>query len=165
MNRALFRTNTYLRVKRVCYKSCNSIDSLHCRQPNKLCVVLTRRNRRYTTQPKTWEPTIRNPYRGLVIWSIPELLEIQVTLFRDQRNEEYEDKDWTLAIEDMSNNGRRRRVAFASLNISKYADGGNTIPIEHEIVKLPLHLSSKKVTEAHITFTLTAQFLKEGKAT
>ncbi|XP_054154387.1 EH domain-binding protein 1-like isoform X2 [Oppia nitens] len=135
-------------------------------QPNKLCIVLTRRNRRYSTHPKTWEPTLRNPYRGLVIWSIPELLEVEVTLFRDQRSSEYEIKEWILAIEDVAPNGRRRKVAFAPLELSKYVDGVNTVPTEHQVIKLPLReCSVRKVTESHTTFTITSQFIREGKAT
>lgn len=49
----------------------------------------------------TWNPTIQNPYCGQVIWTVPENVEIQVTLFRDSRHAEYEDKDWTFVIEDV----------------------------------------------------------------
>ena len=48
-----------------------------------------------------WEPTIENPHRGMVIWPVPENIEITVTLFRDPRHEEFEDKDWTFVIEDV----------------------------------------------------------------
>ena len=135
-------------------------------QPNKLSVVLTRRNRRYSTHPKAWEPSIRNPYRGLVIWSVPELLELEVTLFRDQRNSEYETKEWIIAIEDVSANGRRRRVAVAPIDLSMCVDGVNTVPTEYQIHRLPLReCSVRKVVESHISITLTSQFLREGKAT
>lgn len=130
-----------------------------------MSVVLTRRNRRYATQPKSWEPTIRNPYRGLIVWPTPELLEFQVTLFRDRRSQIHEDKDWLIVIEDVGNNGKRRQVASATINMSKYAEGDITVPVEYEIVKLPLISGSKKVKQAHITLTLTCQFIREGKAT
>ncbi|CAG2100891.1 unnamed protein product [Medioppia subpectinata] len=135
-------------------------------QPNRLCVVLTRRNRRYSSHPKAWEPTLRNPYRGLVVWSVAELLEVEVTLFRDQRSLEYEPKEWVIAVEDVAANGRRRKVAFATIDFSEYVDGVNSVPTEHEIHKMPLReCSVRKVTESHITLTLTSQFIREGKAT
>ena len=135
-------------------------------QPNKLSLLLTRRNRRYSTQAKAWEPSIRNPYRGLVIWSLPELLELEVTLFRDQRSLEYETKEWVIAVEEVLSGGRRRRVASAGLDLSKYVDRDNTVPIEHQINKLPLRqCSTRRVTESHLSMTLTSQFLREGKAT
>lgn len=135
------------------------------RQPNKLSLVLTRRSRRFATTEKSWEPTIRNPYRGLVVWSKPEPLELTVTLFRDQRDQHFDDKDYVLNVEDVSVLGRRRRVATATINFSNYADGQSTLPTRHEITKLRLHTSSKKLVEAHVTFSLTCQFLKEGSAT
>ena len=53
-------------------------------------------------QPHAWEPSIQNPYRGMVIWTVPENVESLVTLFRDPRVTEYEDKEWTFVIEDVS---------------------------------------------------------------
>lgn len=61
-------------------------------QPNKLCVVWTRRSRRKTTELLSWQPTIQNPYRGLVVWPVPENIDITVTLFQDPKATEYEDK-------------------------------------------------------------------------
>lgn len=33
-------------------------------------------------QPHTWQPGITNPHRGLVLWQLPENLDITVTLFK-----------------------------------------------------------------------------------
>lgn len=101
----------------------------------------------------------------MIVWPTPELLEFQVTLFRDRRSQIHEDKDWLIVIEDVGNNGKRRQVASATVNMSKYAEGDITVPVEYEIVKLPLISGSKKVKQAHITLTLTCQFIREGKAT
>lgn len=49
-----------------------------------------------------WEPTIKNPYLGVVSWTVPENVEIEVTLFRDNKHAPYEDKDWHFVIEDVS---------------------------------------------------------------
>lgn len=130
-----------------------------------MSVVLTRRSRRYQTVPKAWEPTIRNPYRGLVICSTSDILEFNVTLFRDQREERFDTKEYQIIIEDISISGQRRRVASVGFNFGNYGDAQSTVPTRHEISKLRLQTPSKKVDEAHITFTLTCQFLKEGSAT
>lgn len=65
-------------------------------QPNKLCVVWTRRSRRKTTELLSWQPTIQNPYRGLVVWPVPENVDITVTLFQDPKATDYEDKVRTI---------------------------------------------------------------------
>lgn len=112
-----------------------------------------------------WEPTIRNPYRGLVVWSLPEILDVDVTLYRSMRASNYEDKEWTLAIEEISPLGRPRRIATANINISNYVDEQFGVPSRHEIFKLSLNLTSKKVKEVFVTLVISTQFLKEGKAT
>ncbi|GAA6110861.1 EH domain-binding protein 1-like, partial [Tachysurus ichikawai] len=50
----------------------------------------------------SWQPGIKNPYRGVVVWPVPENVEITVTLFKDPHAEEFEDKDWTFVIENVS---------------------------------------------------------------
>ncbi|EMP32938.1 EH domain-binding protein 1 [Chelonia mydas] len=32
----------------------------------------------------SWQPGIKNPYRGVVVWPVPENIEITVTLFKSQ---------------------------------------------------------------------------------
>lgn len=45
---------------------------------------------------------MRNPLKGLVIWPFPENKQLSITLFKDPRSNEHEDKEWTFAIEDVS---------------------------------------------------------------
>ena len=52
-------------------------------------------------QAQKWAPSLGDPYRGLVIWPVPENIEATVTLFRDHRHDEYEDKEWTFVVEDV----------------------------------------------------------------
>lgn len=33
-------------------------------------------------QPHSWQPGIQNPYRGTVVWMVPENVDISVTLYR-----------------------------------------------------------------------------------
>ncbi|XP_013379087.1 EH domain-binding protein 1-like isoform X2 [Lingula anatina] len=130
-------------------------------QPNKLLVVWTRRSRRKATEAHQWEPTIRNPYLGSVVWSVPENVEIQVTLFRDNKQVEFEDKDWTFVIEDQDKKGRRRVLASKNVNMREFA---SQIPTQTEL-KLKLKPASKKVVSATLQLTVSCVFLREGKAT
>lgn len=52
-------------------------------------------------QSLKWEQSVNDANRGLVIWAVPENIEITVTLFRDPRDTDYEDKEWTFVIEDV----------------------------------------------------------------
>ncbi|KAI8487632.1 EH domain binding protein 1 [Branchiostoma belcheri] len=109
----------------------------------------------------TWQPGIKNPYRGAVVWPVPENVEITVTLFQDPNNPEYDDKEWTFVIEDESRTGKRRKLATANINMREYA---SAIPTQQEL-KLKLRPLTKKVVSATLHFTLSCVFLREGKAT
>lgn len=71
------------------------------RKPNKLSVVWTRRSRRVTSEPLDWEPNLSDPLKGIISWAVPDNHTISVTLFKDPRTHELEDKDWTFVIEDV----------------------------------------------------------------
>lgn len=43
-----------------------------------------------------------NPLDGHVVWPVPDNHSISVTLFKDPRTHEMEDKDWTFVLEDVS---------------------------------------------------------------
>ena len=108
---------------------------------------------------------MRNPYRGLVVWVLPQLIEFHVTLFHDEHSEIYQDKEWSILIEDVAVNGKQKQVASASINISKYADGLIDGLVQHEIVKFPLNCLIKNVKQAYLTLTLTCQFINSGNET
>ncbi|XP_051934114.1 EH domain-binding protein 1-like protein 1 isoform X15 [Hippocampus zosterae] len=129
-------------------------------QPDKLRVVWIRRSRRHSTKLHSWQPGIQNPYRGLVLWQVPESLDITVTLFKEPTAEEFEDKDWTFVIENETK-GRKKVLASADINMKKYA---SITPAQYDLT-LKLKPLSVKVKEATLKLNLSCIFLKEGKAT
>ncbi|KAI5736836.1 hypothetical protein M8J76_007648 [Diaphorina citri] len=129
--------------------------------PSKLSIVWTRRSRRVVTEPMLWEPTMTDPLRGVVVWAVPENKTISVTLFKDPRNHELEDKEWTFIIEDISSGGKRRPLATAVLNMNKYASVDST---QHQM-NLEFKPCTKKIVSATLDLTLSCVFLREGKAT
>ncbi|KAM6081674.1 EH domain-binding protein 1 isoform 7-T7 [Chlamydotis macqueenii] len=130
-------------------------------QPDKLVVVWTRRSRRKSSKAHSWQPGIKNPYRGVVVWPVPENVEITVTLFKDPHAEEFEDKEWTFVIENESPSGRRKALATSNINMKQYA---SPMPTQTD-VKLKFKPLSKKVVSATLQFSLSCIFLREGKAT
>ncbi|RMC07828.1 hypothetical protein DUI87_15297 [Hirundo rustica rustica] len=153
------------------------------RQPDKLVVVWTRRSRRKSSKAHSWQPGIKNPYRGVVVWPVPENVEITVTLFKDPHAEEFEDKEWMFVIENEfylelasllevakklnsaltfeSPSGRRKALATSSINMKQYA---SPMPTQTD-VRLKFKPLSKKVVSATLQFSLSCIFLREGKAT
>ncbi|XP_011162469.1 EH domain-binding protein 1 isoform X5 [Solenopsis invicta] len=130
-------------------------------KPNKLSVVWTRRSRRVSSDPLDWEPCLSDPLKGIISWAVPDNHTVSVTLFKDPRTHELEDKDWTFVIEDVSSTGKRRHVAAANINMKKYA----TLESSQQQLKLDLKPTSKKIVSATLECTLSCVFLREGKAT
>ncbi|KAH8299705.1 hypothetical protein KR044_005001 [Drosophila immigrans] len=130
-------------------------------RPSNLSVVWTRRSRRVASSPLPWEPDMMNPLVGNISWSVPDNHSISVTLFKDPRTHELEDKDWTFVIEDISLLGKKRVLANANINMRKYAS------IESTQQSFPLTLKpvSRKITSAVLDLTISCVFLREGKAT
>ncbi|XP_022906817.1 EH domain-binding protein 1 isoform X2 [Onthophagus taurus] len=130
-------------------------------EPHKLSLVWARRSRRVVSQPMKWEPTLETPYKALVVWSLPENKQVDVTLFRDPRTRVLEDKDWSFIIEDVSPTGKRRPLAVSHLNMGTYASGDAK---QHKL-QLPFKPMTKKIVSAKLDCTLSCVLLKEGKAT
>lgn len=83
-------------------KNINFLQCYYLRTPNNLIVILSRKSRCLVSEALPWEPTMRDPLRGIVIWPVPENKQLSVTLFKDPRNNDHEDKEWTFTIEDVS---------------------------------------------------------------
>ncbi|XP_037292635.1 EH domain-binding protein 1 isoform X2 [Manduca sexta] len=130
-------------------------------KPNKLSVVWTRRSRRVVTDPLEWEPSLKDPLKGSVIYPVPENRTVAVTLFKDSRTNELEDKDWTFVLEDVSVTGKRRRLALCCINMRKYA----SLEPSQRGLTLTLEPVSHKIAAATLTLTLHCVLLREGQAT
>lgn len=96
-----------------------------------------------------------------MFWPVPDNKAITVTLFKDPRTHEMEDKDWTFVLEDASPMGKKRALASASINMRKYA----SIESTQQTFTLQLRPITKKITSAEIELTISCVFLREGKAT
>ncbi|KAL2805862.1 EH domain-binding protein 1-like protein 1 isoform 1 [Daubentonia madagascariensis] len=129
-------------------------------QPDKLVVVWTRRNRRICSKAHSWQPGIQNPYRGTVVWLVPENVDISVTLYRDPHVDQYEAKEWTFIIENESK-GQRKVLATAEVDLARHAG-----PVPAQVpLRLRLKPKSVKVVHAELSLTLSGVLLREGRAT
>ncbi|XP_040826646.1 EH domain-binding protein 1-like protein 1 isoform X2 [Ochotona curzoniae] len=129
-------------------------------QPDKLVVVWTRRNRRICSKPHSWQPGIQNPYRGTVVWMVPENVDVSVTLYRDPHVDQYEAKEWTFVIENESK-GQRKVLATAEVDLARHAG-----PVPAQVpLRLRLKPKSVKVVQAELSLTLSGVLLREGRAT
>ncbi|XP_045710855.1 EH domain-binding protein 1-like protein 1 isoform X12 [Phyllostomus hastatus] len=129
-------------------------------QPDKLTVVWTRRNRRICSKAHSWQPGIQNPYRGTVVWMVPENVDISVTLYRDPHVDQYEAKEWTFVIENESK-GQRKVLASAEVDLARHA---GPVPVQVPL-RLRMKAKSVKVVHAELSLTLSGVLVREGRAT
>ncbi|KAJ4930184.1 hypothetical protein JOQ06_019190 [Pogonophryne albipinna] len=108
----------------------------------------------------SWQPGIKNPYRGMVVWPVPENVDISVTLFKEVNADEFEDKEWTFVIEGESK-GHRKVLASADINLKRFA---SPTPTQTDLT-LKLKPLSVKVVDATLKLSLSCVFVREGKAT
>ncbi|XP_069594450.1 uro-adherence factor A-like [Ranitomeya imitator] len=129
-------------------------------QPDKIVIVWTRRNRRVCSKAHSWQPGIKDPFRGSAVWAVPENVDITATLYRDPHSDHFEEKEWTFQVEGESR-GHKKLLAVAPIDLRKFA-AINSAPRE---VRLPLTPRSVKVVSAALTVSITCTLLREGKAT
>ncbi|XP_056383442.1 EH domain-binding protein 1-like isoform X2 [Hyla sarda] len=129
-------------------------------QPDKIVVVWTRRNRRVCSKAHSWQPGIKDPFRGSVVWAVPENVDITATLYRDPHSDHFEEKEWTFQVEGESR-GHKKLLAVAPIDLRKFA-AINSAPRE---LRLTLTPRSVKVVAATLTVSITCTLLREGKAT
>lgn len=130
-------------------------------KPNKLSIVWTRRSRRVISEALDWEPSLKDPLKGSVIWPMPDNHTVAVTLFKDPRTNELEDKDWTFVLEDVSPRGKRRRLAACALNMRQHA----SVEATQRSLTLVLAPTTSKITSASLRLTISCVLLREGRAT
>jgi N-terminal C2 in EEIG1 and EHBP1 proteins len=102
-----------------------------------------------------------DPLVSNLSWPVPDNHSITVTLFKDPRTHELEDKDWTFVLEDLSPMGKKRALAMTSINMRKYA----SIESTQQTFSITLRPVTKKIISAEIELTISCVFLREGKAT
>ncbi|NXB89408.1 EH1L1 protein, partial [Vidua chalybeata] len=74
--------------------------------PDRVTVVWSRRQRRVCSKPRRWQPGIQNPQRGMVVWVVPETLEVVVTLYRVRpQAAAFDDKTWNFLVVNVRGGG------------------------------------------------------------
>jgi hypothetical protein len=91
-------------------------------------------------------------------------IEMTVTLFRDSENR-YEEKFYSISIEENCVKGRPRSIASGKLDVSLFANCDSTLPCTRQVTDLPLQPLTTRVKNGCVSLTVTCQFIKEGNAT
>jgi hypothetical protein len=141
------------------------IDSNSKWQPDKVCVTLSHRERKISSKFGQWEPGLADVYKGAVLWEkTSDLVEFDVTLYRGINDGgEFEPKEWILMIESEDSHSKRRLLATGKMNVEMYA---SMDPLQEQVVEdFKLKIVSNKIKSIKLDFSISSEFIKDGKAT
>lgn len=83
-------------------------------------------------------------------------------MYKDPNKTDYDDKEWTLIVEEVTKKGKYRALAALGLNLCFFV---NDTPDAKTELKLKLRPLQKGVELCTLSLVLTSHLLKQGKAT
>lgn len=88
-----------------------------------------------SSKERKWEQSYSDPAKCVIIWpeQMSENVDIFTTLYRAPDDDQYEDKEWTIVVEEVTAKGKRKALAAVPLNVRLF------------ILDLPEHKSELKL--------------------
>lgn len=129
--------------------------------PSNISIKWSRGQRDVCSSSPKWESVSEDDSvtEGKAIFDPPCESELIITLYRNQKDVQYEEKIYKYSVEDIDVDRKKRLMGVFELNISEYASMGNTTS---EIV-MQCSTASKKVFSLKVFVTLDVEFIKSGK--
>uniref|UniRef100_A0AC34QJU4 EH domain-binding protein 1 n=1 Tax=Panagrolaimus sp. JU765 TaxID=591449 RepID=A0AC34QJU4_9BILA len=137
------------------------IETDVAKKPDKILVACMHRRRRYECEPRTVEKSFSNQSKSLLVWPglATDALELETTLYKDANKEQYDNKEWTLIVEEISPKGKQRAIAAIALNLCFFVNESPDVKTE---LKLKLRPLQKYVKNCTLSLVLTSTLLKHG---
>uniref|UniRef100_A0A915CBL9 EH domain-binding protein 1 n=1 Tax=Parascaris univalens TaxID=6257 RepID=A0A915CBL9_PARUN len=129
-------------------------------KPNAIMLACMHRRRRVEGKKRKWEGSFADPCRGLIVWptQTPDPLYVQTTLYGDTTTREYDDKEWTLVVEECTAKGKRRTIAAVNLNMRLFVQ---STPGTSSEVKLKMRTLWTEATHCSIQVLITSTLIGE----
>lgn len=113
---------------------------------------------------RQWEGSFADPCRGLIVWpaQTPDPLQVETTLYGDAVTREYEDKEWTIVIEEVASKGKRRAIAAVNLNMRLFIQSSPDIASELKLKLRPLRSEIAQCSMQILICSLLISDLEDG---
>ncbi|KAL9968071.1 hypothetical protein ACROYT_G026398 [Oculina patagonica] len=110
--------------------------------------------------PVRWQSGIKNPSRGIHVWPEPDPVKTKLTLVKNSGKKllQYQEKPWTILVQNLSASGRRKIIATGHLDIADYI---TEEPSTHDIT-VTLRAATKNVVTGSLEFSLSSVLLENG---
>ncbi|CAB3396645.1 unnamed protein product [Caenorhabditis bovis] len=128
--------------------------------PEMLVVSFMHRRRRIASKERKWEPSFSNNSKCVLMWpdQMAENVEIVTTLYRSPGDDQYEDKEWTIVVEEITAKGKRKAIAAVPLNVRLFI---LDLPEHKSELKLKLRPLTPHLQQASIVILLGSTMIKE----
>ncbi|CAI4223632.1 unnamed protein product [Auanema sp. JU1783] len=129
--------------------------------PETVLVSFMHRRRKITSRERQWEASLSKPEQSVIIWpeQAPEHVDILTTLYKSASEDAFDDKEWTIVVEEINKKGKRRPIAAVSLNIRLFVMES---PDQRTQLKLKLRPLCVHLTYCSLEIVLSSNLVKEG---
>ncbi|KAI6186901.1 EH domain-binding protein 1 [Aphelenchoides besseyi] len=131
-------------------------------RPERIVIACMHRKRRYEITPRRLEWSLESYTRAMIAWpdECADPLLMTTTLFRDQDHDQYDDKDWTLVVEEVTAKGKHRPLAAISINVRLFI---TDLPGTRMEAKFKLRPLRKEVQLCTLQLDISSKLLREGE--
>uniref|UniRef100_A0A0N5AX36 Calponin-homology (CH) domain-containing protein n=1 Tax=Syphacia muris TaxID=451379 RepID=A0A0N5AX36_9BILA len=109
-------------------------------EPESVVLVCMHRRRRIESKQRKWEGNFADPHRSLMVWpaTASDPLRIETTLYGDTATGEFDDKDWTVVVEEITHKHKRHPIAAINLNMRLFIQNSSETKAELKLKLRPL---------------------------
>ncbi|KHJ84483.1 hypothetical protein OESDEN_15802, partial [Oesophagostomum dentatum] len=117
--------------------------------------------RKISSKERKWEDSFSNPDQTVIMWpeQAPDHIDILTTLYKSQHDDQYDDKEWTIVVEEVTSKGRRKPIAAVPLNMRLFI---MEHPDQKSELKLKLRPLTSQLKQCNLVLLLSSHLLKEG---
>ncbi|CAD6199533.1 unnamed protein product [Caenorhabditis auriculariae] len=132
-------------------------------KPETIVVSFLHRRRKISSKERKWEQSFSNSSQCVIVW--PEIaadtLDVVTTLYKTSNDDQFDDKEWTIVVEEVNAKGKRKAIAAVPLNVRLFI---LDLPEHHSELKLKLRPLNPHLKQCSLVILLASQMLKEGLA-
>ncbi|EYC39334.1 hypothetical protein Y032_0662g1292 [Ancylostoma ceylanicum] len=130
-------------------------------KPSTVIVSFLHRRRKISSKERKWEDSFSNPDQTVIMWpeQAPDHIDILTTLYKSQNDDQYDDKEWTIVVEEVTSKGRRKPIAAVPLNMRLFIMDH---PDQRSELKLKLRPLTSQLKQCNLVILLSSHLLKEG---
>ncbi|PAV66031.1 hypothetical protein WR25_19450 isoform B [Diploscapter pachys] len=130
-------------------------------KPDSVVISFMHRRRKVASKERQWEQSYSNDNISVIMWPdrAPDKIDILTTLYKADNDDQFEDKEWTIVIEEVIQKGRRKPIAAVPLNVRLFVlDSAE----DKSQLKLKLRPLNSNLVNGSLILLLSSQLVKEG---